>query len=228
MEMIEAAGRSIHPEVIDFRLAIETAATQHVGQALAIVRRHRFFDAVRAQAFDVAAHEYRCFIDGVAERVAGVAEYDQASCLRHEGAHGADRAFHQNIDALHRNAAARGGVAVDDQEPAATGGAGRLARIAHDVNQSGHHVFGYAGPGIAVNPDFGLLVHAAAIVADVTLDLDLDRGIDADADRVLALRILDLPERLVGVRREPVQCLVDLTHRGDVQIVCRHYGCSQA
>src|SRR5258706_322713 len=66
MEMIEAAGRSIHPEVVDPGLAIETAAAQHVGQTLAIVGCHRFFDAVGAEAFDLAAHEDRCFIDGVA------------------------------------------------------------------------------------------------------------------------------------------------------------------
>src|SRR6202043_2720453 len=107
---------------------------------------------------------------------------------------GADRAFHENIDALHRNAAARGGVAVDDQQSAATDGTGRLAGIAHDVNQSVHHVFGNPGAGIAANPDRRPLGHAAAIIADMAVDLDLDRGIDADADGVVALGVLDLPE----------------------------------
>jgi len=84
------------------------------------------------------------------------------------------------------------------------------------------------GSGIAVNTQPGLLVHAAAIIADVAVDLDIDGGIDADADRVFALRVLDLPERLVGVRRKPMQRFVERAHRGDVQIVRRHYGCSQA
>ena len=38
--------------------------------------------------------------------------------------------LHDDVDALHRDAAARRGVAVDDQQPAAAGGAGRLAGVA--------------------------------------------------------------------------------------------------
>ena len=62
----------------------------------------------------------------------------------------------------------------------------------------------------------------------MALDLDIDRGIDADADRVFALWILDLPERLVGIGWKPVQRFVERAHRRVVQIVRRHYGCSQA
>jgi hypothetical protein len=41
-------------------------------------------------------------------------------------------ARHDDVDALHRDAAARRGIALDDEQAAAAGGAGRLAGIALD------------------------------------------------------------------------------------------------
>ena len=52
---------------------------------------------------------------------AGIAQNDQVAGLRHEGRHVADGAVDDDVDALHRDAAAGGGVAVDDQQPAMGG-----------------------------------------------------------------------------------------------------------
>ena len=60
--------------------------------------------------------------------------------------------------------------------PPRAGRAGRLAGVALHVHLARHHVFGDAGAGIAVDDDVGLLVHAGAVVADVTVDLDRDRS----------------------------------------------------
>ena len=80
----------------------------------------------------------------IAERIAGIAEHDEIAGLRHEGRHVADRALHDDVDALHRDAAARRGVALDDQQAAAAGRAGLLAGIAFDMHVAGHHVLGDA------------------------------------------------------------------------------------
>jgi hypothetical protein len=46
-------------------------------------------------------------------------QHHQIARLRHEGRHVADVAMHDDVDALHRDAAARRGIALDDQQPAA-------------------------------------------------------------------------------------------------------------
>ena len=101
----------------------------------------------------------------------------------------ADRAADHDVDALHRDAAARRRIALDDEEPAIAGGARRLAGIALDAHDARHHVLGNAGAGMAVDDDLGLLVHAAAIEADMAVDLDGDRRIEAAGDGMLAHRI---------------------------------------
>ena len=80
--------------------------------------------------------------------------------------------LHDDVDALHRDAAARGGVALDDQQAALAGGAGILAGVALDADLARHHVLGDAGAGRAMHDDGRLLVHAGAIIADAALDLD--------------------------------------------------------
>ena len=45
----------------------------------------------------------------------------------------------------------RARIAVDHQETAAAGGAGRLAGITFDPHLAGHHVFGHAGAGVAMH-----------------------------------------------------------------------------
>ena len=45
------------------------------------------------------------------------------------------------------------GVALDDEEPAAAGGAGVLAGVAFDDDVARHHVLGHAGAGRAVDDD---------------------------------------------------------------------------
>src|SRR5205814_4010831 len=96
-----------------------------------------------------------------------------------------------DIDALHRDAAARGGITLDDEKPAIAGGAGRFGRIAFDPDEARHHVLGNPDTGMAMNDDLRLLVHAPGIEAGMALDLDRDRLIEPAGDRMLAHRIAD-------------------------------------
>ena len=57
-------------------------------------------------------------------------------------------------------------------KPAIAGGTRRFGRIAGDAHDARHHVLGNADAGMAMDDDLGFLVHAAAIEADMALDLD--------------------------------------------------------
>jgi uncharacterized protein YqfA (UPF0365 family) len=140
--------------------------------------------------------------------------------LRHESRQMADRAFDDDVDAFHGNAAARRRIAVDHERAAASGGAGRLRRVAPHPYFSRHHIFGDTLAGIAFDDDGRLFVHAGAVVADVTVDLDKERAVEAGGDRMLPARIEHPPMRLVGVGRQSMQSRVELAHRapGEVDI----------
>jgi hypothetical protein len=122
-----------------------------------------------------------------------------------------DRAAHDDVDPLHRDSAARGRVAVHDEQTAVPARPGGLARIAVDNDDPRHHVLGQARARVSVHPHGRALVHAGAVVADVTLDLDLDVRIEAARDRMCAVRVEDAPATLArSLVREVVQLLVQL------------------
>ena len=98
-----------------------------------------------------------------------------------------------DVHALHRDAAARRGVAADHEQAAAAGGARRLARVAVDDDGPGHHVLGHPDAAVAVHAHGGVLVHAGAVVAHVAVDLDLDRRVDAGRQRVRPARVEHAP-----------------------------------
>src|SRR5262249_23614485 len=99
-------------------------------------------------------------------------------------------------------AAAGAGIALDDEHAAASRGASRLRGVAGDADPTAHHVLADPCTGMAVDCDRRLLVHAAAIVADMTFDDDLDRPGEAGCNRLGAARIEDAPRALVRVRRQ--------------------------
>ena len=78
----------------------------------------RLLGAVSAEAINVATHEQPRFVNGVAKRIAGVAENNQIARLAHKSGEVTDRAFDDDIDALHGDAASRRGVAVNYQKAA--------------------------------------------------------------------------------------------------------------
>src|SRR5262249_47588818 len=94
-----------------------------------------------------------------------------------------------DVGALQRDAAPSRGVAMDDEQPAAGAGCRRLARAPLDDDRAGHDVLGDPDATVALDPDRGELVHAGAVVADVTVDLDLVGGVEPNDDAVLAARV---------------------------------------
>ena len=65
-----------------------------------------------------------------------------------------------DLDALHRDPAARGRVAAHDHQPAAPRGRARLARVAVDHHGAGHDVLGQPDARVAVHAHRRALVHA--------------------------------------------------------------------
>ena len=110
----------------------------------------------------------------------------------------------------------------DHQQPAIAGGARRFGRIALDPHDARHHVLGNADPGMAMDDDLGFLVHAAAIEADMALDLDGERPVEAAGDGMLAHRIVDQPMPLIGVLGQPVQTRIDAAHALSFEIELDH------
>src|SRR4051794_8208417 len=215
VEVVEAPRRAVAAEVRRLDV-VDPGALEQRAQLGGGVGAPLLLDAVGAGRLDAPAHVEVRLVDRVAERVAGVAADDEAAPLGHERAHVADRAADDDVDALHRDAAARRGVAVDDHEPAAPGGGRRLARVALDDDRAGHDVLGDADTRVAVHADRRLLVHAGAVIADVAVDLDRDRRVEPDRERVRSARVDDAPVgRLrLGAAREGVEPRVELAAGG--------------
>src|SRR5215470_11587581 len=116
----------------------------------------------------------------------------------------ADRAFHHDVEPSHRYPAACRGIAVDDQQPAASRCTGRLRHITLHVHATRHDVLRHAGSGIAVDGDGGSLVHAGAIVAHMTFDGDIELAVEPSDNGVKAARILDEKIALARRMQEPV------------------------
>src|SRR3954449_3140150 len=219
VEVVEAPRRAVAAEVRRLDV-VDPGALEQRAQLGEVVVAQLLLDAVGAEGLDAPAHVEVRLVDRVAERVAGVAADDEAAPLGHERAHVADRAADDDVDALHRDAAARRGVAVDDHEAAAAGGGSRLARVALDDHGPGHDVLGDPDARVAVHADRRLLVHARAVVADVPVDLDRDRRVEPDRQRVRAARVHDAPvARLcVGASSERVKARVELAARGGGEV----------
>ena len=87
-------------------------------------------------------------------------------------------------------------------------GAGGLARVALHDDAARHHVLGDARAGVAKQAHGRALVHASAVVADVSVDLDLRIGVHAAGDGVRPVRVLHAPARgaahVVGKVVEPL------------------------
>ncbi len=124
-----------------------------------------------------------------------------------------DRAPHHDVDAFHGDAAARRRIAVDAQQSAVARGASRLARVASHVDEARHHVLGHADPGVAMDEHGSELVHAGAVIADRSVDLDGDRSVQAGGNGVPAGRSVDDPVPLVGIGMEAVERRVQLSER---------------
>ena len=157
----------------------ETCRLEQSPELLVMFGAHLLGDAVRAQRRDLTAHVDPGLVDRVTQCVARIAAHHQAAGLGHEGAHVPDVAADDDVDALHRDATPRCGIAVDDQQSAVCGRAGGLGRVALDPHDAAHHVLGDAGACVAVDDDLGLLVHARGVVADVPDDGHLDGGVAA-------------------------------------------------
>src|SRR4029453_7109054 len=146
MEGVELARRTVTLELArcdagDARLA------KQVGHDLMVLRPHVLLDAVGAKALDLAAYEQASLVNGVAKGVTRIAKHEQIAGLPHECRHVADTALHDDVDTLHRDAAARGRIAADDEKAAAPGRTGILPRIALDDDLTRHHVFRDARTG---------------------------------------------------------------------------------
>ena len=118
--------------------------------------------------------------------------------------------------------AARGGIAINHQEAAATARTGSLRCVAFNANLAGHHIFCNALPRIAVNDHASAFVHAGTVVTDVASHLDQNRRINTRRDRMLTARIEDAPMRFIRSGRQFVKCGVEFTQRRVRQIDCRH------
>src|SRR5215472_5125502 len=116
----------------------------------------------------------------------------------------ADRAFHHDVEPSHRYPAACRGIAVDDQQPAASRRTGRLRYVTLHVHATRHDVFRYAGSCIAVDGYGGPLVHAGAIVAHMTVNADIEFAVEPSDNGVKAARMLDEKITLVRCMQEPV------------------------
>src|SRR5271170_6125024 len=209
------------------RITGHAGAVEQAGYVLDISLRHLLLDAIGAKAGDRTGDKDLGLVKRVAKVVTGLAADYQGAGLAHERAHMSDRTADDNRDPLHRDAAARPRVALDDDEPAATRGGSGLRGVAAHPDDPAHDVLGEPGPGMAVHGDRGRRVHAGAIVSDMPVYLDLHRLGEADRNRMRAIRVQHPPMTFVGPRSEPVQSLVQFAHRTPRQIDFDHWRCQE-
>src|SRR5262249_55396310 len=95
-------------------------------------------------------------------------------------------------------------------QPTPRRGARRLTAAAVDDHRAGHHVLGHANATVAVHADRRLLVHAGAVVTDVTVDLDLVGRVEPDRDGVPSARVAHDHPTAGAVGVDLVQPLVEL------------------
>jgi hypothetical protein len=98
---------------------------------------------------------------------------------------------------------------VDDEQAAVACSAGRLAGIAFYSHHPRHHVFRHSRAGMTIDLDFSLLVHAAAVEANMPVDFNGQWQIQAARDRMFTHRVPYYPAPLVRVLRQGMQPLVE-------------------
>lgn len=187
-----------------------------------VLRTHLLLDAVGAETLDRAAYEELGLVEAVTQGIARIAEHDEVARLAHESRHMADISVDDDIDAFHRDAAARRRIALYDEQAAAPGSARILAGIAFDHDFAGHHVFRDARSCRAVNRDRSAIVHAGAIVADGAVHIDHDGTVDPDGDRMAATRIGDFVGQIVRALLNIMQGPIEFTQRRGGKINNRH------
>src|SRR5512132_204371 len=106
LEVVELARRSVAAEVGGIGV-LDPGPLEQRRDLGAVLLAQLLLDAVGAEAGDRTAHVDPGLVDRVAEGVAGVAAHEQAPLLRHERAHVPDGSAHDDVDALHRDPAAR-------------------------------------------------------------------------------------------------------------------------
>src|SRR5690348_9584957 len=103
-----------------------------------------------------------------------------------------DVATDDDIDAFHRDAAARRSVAFDHDESTVPRSGGAFAGEAFDAHAAGHDVLRRAPADVAVHDHIRLLVHPCGEVSGVAHDLDRDRGVQSDGNVVQSVGVLNL------------------------------------
>ena len=175
VEMIELARRAVAAELAGIDLPSSPARVQQLARARRLLSLCIGFSTQSApRLFTSAADKEPRLVDRIAERFAGVAKHHQIAGLRHEGRHMADRSLDDDIDALHRNAAARAERCrrspASPPRPVAP-----AAWLASPFTWTSPDIMFSAmpGPALPLTINASPLVHAGAIVAGMTFDLDL-------------------------------------------------------
>src|SRR3954468_20752269 len=163
VEVVELPRRAVAAE--RFRISVDLCLLEKLRELLEMFAPHLLLNAVGPEARNLAAHEELGLVDRIPERLGGISEHHEMSGLGHESRHVADRTAHDDVDPLHGDAAAGGGVPLDDQKSAIARGPRGFRGIAFDPDEARHHVLGDADASVAIDDDFGLLVHAAGIEA---------------------------------------------------------------
>ena len=210
VEVVETACGAVALELID--LGVGTGCSQQTSELLAMKLLEFLLDAVRAEPFDRATHVDVRLVDRVTERIASIATDHKRAGLSHKRTHVTDAALDDDLDTLHRDAAACRSIALDDYETATTRRRAGLRGVAGDVDRAAHDVLAAANTHVAVDAHMRVLVHARRVVAGVSLDLDLEGRVDTNRDSVCAIWVDDAP-----AQRTPsgtvVQPLVEFAER---------------
>src|SRR5712671_6862144 len=113
-----------------------------MAQSIIVRRSHGLLLCIGAERFHFSAYVNYRLVERIAQRIASVATNYQPTGLRHEGGKIADRPADDDIYSLHRNAASKRRVPLNDQQAAMRRGARRYGSETLDPHDAGRHAFG--------------------------------------------------------------------------------------
>ena len=135
-----------------------------------------------------------------------------AAGLRHERREVADAAADDDVDALHRDAAAQRGIAVDHQQAAVPRRAGALAMRSLSRARGPTSCSRRRRADVAVHGDVAPACSCRPRSSRRARDVDVDRRVDADGDAVRAVRVQRRARARALRGNSLMQELVELAH----------------
>src|SRR5262249_5368044 len=162
---------------------------QRLCQIPFVVPAQRPQHCIIAEFTDTASNENTAFVQRITQGCTGITENNNRAFLHHEAGHIPDVPTDDDRTALHGNTGPRRDVATHHDCPTTDGCRSTVTGIFLDHDRPTHHPLGQPPAGRALDCNRRAIAHAAAVVADATLEQDTYRHSQSDSEVVVGSRV---------------------------------------